>query len=67
MRCRKLPALLLTLFVTACVGVPAKSAVCPIRPNYTEADIDKASDQLIEYLDAVETQGAQMGCWPALD
>ncbi len=67
MRYKKLPALLSVFFVTACVGLPAKSVICPIKPVYTDADIEMASDGLIRFLSTVEDLGAKQGCWPELD
>ena len=55
--------LLLIPFVTGCVGMRGSDQVCPIRPIYSEADIDAVSDELAEYLLAVELQGEKMGCW----
>ncbi len=63
MRYKKLMPLLLIPFATGCVGWPGSEGVCPIRPIYSEADVENMSDELAEYLLAVELQGEKMGCW----
>lgn len=55
----------LILSATGCaswLGAGASGA-CPIRPVYSEADVDAISDQLAEWILSVELQGAAMGCW----
>ena len=63
MRFRKLMPLLLVPFATGCVGMLGSDRICPIKPVYTEEEIEFWSDEHVEYVFAVELQGEQMGCW----
>lgn len=63
MRCKTLMLLGLALFVTSCAVLPGGDQTCPIRPVYTEEEIEHWSDEHAEWVYAVELQGEALGCW----